>query len=341
MNSLILVLPLLGLRGCLCGESPPPTLFRELPMELPSFSGPAFSPDGRTVAVSAGDTVTLWEVASGKVRARLKSPLITSPPVIFTHNGRSVLTVTCFTAKVSALLMWDLTTGKVRRRLMAEGGLNREIVLSPTGAILASGEAHGAVKLWDMSAGKTLVTLDSGKKLGSVTALALPADGNSVAVGCSTTSPSSGPEVQVWDLATGRKRHTLQVYFRGMLRYIAYSPDGKSLVAGSPEDAIRIWEADTGRLKANWRVQIDLVHTAAFSPDGNLLAVAGEVGDRETLEIVGEAWLLDARSGQVLHKIRAPGPIRQVTFSPDGRTLGVGGKMEAVFLWDISPLRAR
>ena len=71
------------------------------------------------------------------------------------------------------------------------------------------------------------------------------------------------------------------------------------------------------------------VSDVKFSPDGNLLAVATNLG----------VWLYDVHTGSesaLLNK--KPKDVRTVVFSPDGKTLATGGRSRegAIQLWDIA-----
>ena len=111
---------------------------------------------------------------------------------------------------------------------------------------------------------------------------------------------------------------------RGMLRSIAWSPDGGAIAAGG---ALGIWLYtpdldDLGRLQGHTRAVYDL----AWSPDGARLASASHdltvrVWDRATL---AEQWMLEGHTDLVI----------AVAWSPDGHTLASGGHDGTLRLWD-------
>ena len=70
------------------------------------------------------------------------------------------------------------------------------------------------------------------------------------------------------------------------------------------------------------------INDVKFSPDGALLAVATHIG----------VWLYDAQTGaEILLLNDKPKNVRTVAFSPDGKTLAIGGWVRegAIHLWDI------
>jgi WD40 repeat protein len=111
---------------------------------------------------------------------------------------------------------------------------------------------------------------------------------------------------------------------------VAYAPDGATLASGGKDGAIRLWDADTLRLRAEWPSGQQEVNEVAFAPDGKRLASAGDDGT---------VRLWDVPSGRQQAELRPEGPadwMTALTFAPDGKTLVSGGNAGRVWLWDAA-----
>ncbi len=207
-----------------------------------------------------------------------------------------------------------------------------------------------------------------------------------VAVLLPDSSPSHGPEFRFPDYAptaalgpTGKGKPSL-----GM----AFSPDGKTLATGSDEDKVRLWDVAHHKVRATltetggFKEPLYGVGSLAFSRNGKYLGISLEDGggtgvwdvagrrrlhyNRDadanvvfspdskmyaTSDSIGgiELWGLGARSYDDLRAyVDHKSEVRDLAYSPDGRTLasgaepsedsfGVGDPLDAK-LWDVTHL---
>jgi WD40 repeat protein len=64
----------------------------------------------------------------------------------------------------------------------------------------------------------------------------------------------------------------------GLVGALAFAPDGRTLLSGSPDRTVRCWDVASGRELAAYDWQLGQVATVAFAPDGLTAAAAGEGG---------------------------------------------------------------
>jgi WD40 repeat protein len=110
----------------------------------------------------------------------------------------------------------------------------------------------------------------------------------------------------------------------GIVRAIAFSLDGKTLVSGSQDKTVKVWEVQTRKLRHTLEGNKGLVDAVAFSPDGRLLATGGTV--KEDGKYLAEVILWDARTVEPKQTFPVQNAfVHTLAFSPDGKTLAVGG----------------
>src|ERR1700730_6583678 len=168
--------------------------------------------------------------------------------------------------------------------------------------------------------------------------VALTADGK-------TLARAGYGRLDLWDVASGKKLHTLTGHTAPLLR-VKFSPDGKTLASitggWGPDDVpgeVKLWDVATGKERVALKGHPGRGLSLAFSPDGKTLASsAGDV----------KLWDVDTGKEKLELKLGKDDMVWSLAFSPDGKTLATGtggGFMDitpsSVIFWDVTTGKER
>jgi WD40 repeat protein/Tfp pilus assembly protein PilF len=328
---------------------------------LLSMSGychyPVFRRDGRLLAAhDENSQVGLWQVASRReFRTLLRDSYHDKYWKISIHPGGRLLAA----GMESGVGLWDLASGADLGFLPI--GTMRHLLFDPAGNLLARG-ANGVWR-FAIHQGPTAATLRMvlPRALplpGSDTELALSGDGRLLAL-------ANVNDALAMDIDHPDRRVRLGPH--GDLRYVAVSPDGRSVATGSHhEPRVRIWQARDGELAAE--LPSSVWSSVAFSPDGRWIAAGhldcrvwavgswsegpriggallGFSPDGTVLAVetgAGAVRLVDPATGKDYARLEDPNQERatDVGFSPDGAQIAVASAdSSAIRVWDLRAIR--
>jgi WD40 repeat protein len=276
----------------------------------------AFSPDGRTLAVSVQfRRIELRDPATGRKRATLYGDC--NRQCVFSADGKWL-----GAAARERLILWDAATGSP----LYPGHDNQVngLWFSPDDKTLIS---FGGDKMcfWDAASGKQ--TAERGVNWWP----ALSADTRLAA-----DSYARGKEIRVQETASGKTLHVLKHKERFAPQLL--SPDGKTLVvsySGNGTQTLALWDVASGKELHELSLHKGYAGPLALSPDGKLLASfdpALELNpppppmkrfpapdDVPQARTCLRIW--DVKTGAKRLEIPLRERLRNLVFSPDGRLL--------------------
>ncbi len=232
----------------------------------------AFSPDGRTLAVSSRGTTTLWDAAAGTARVVL-SHADGQSGIAFSPHGHLLAAA----GSDGTVQLWNTSTGKAVTTLASyfrDNGIKvSSLAFSPDGRTLAVSSRGGEVDLWDIAASRMDIVM--GVAMASTSpvtntrhpvSVAFSPNGNIIA-----TSGTNG-SAQLRD-ATGHIRVTLNAS-TAPVTWITFSPDGRTIATSTANGKIQLWDVTTGHLRITLDASAALVTWVGFSPDGHTIAIS-------------------------------------------------------------------
>ena len=292
----------------------------------------AFAPDGRSLATQDGDLVRLWALPEDGLPMVLvpldggKSFAAISPNgAVVIPTGMSYSPRALRSTRASRV-----ATGGPAGPELRPGGLIVDAAFSPDGRSAAAIGAREApseegqeVVVWDWSDGRLRwrAALPSEPR-----SLAYRPDGGQLAVLC------GGGELLVFDADGGREARRWSAHDAEPAHHwvnngdVSFSPDGLSVLTWGMGNDVRVWEADSGRLRYPAVRHRDKCHDVQFSPDGRRMAVAS---------YDGSVRVRDLATGEVVVELPAhPDNVYTANFSPDGRLLVTACRDRTVRVWD-------
>lgn len=323
--------------------------------ELRTFSGHtsrvqsvAFSPDGcRVLTGSVDGSAKLWDVATGREILTFTQTIFSIGSVAFSPDGRYIITGD----QAGTAQLFEVDHGALIQSFESSNVLLTSVALSRDGRFFVTGASDYICRVWDLTTGKLAHTY-AGHRF-CVNGVAFSPDGSKIVSG------SNDASAQLWDMNSETELRSFRLYppekavrmldptamkhnmtVRSSVSAVAFSPDGRFVLAGCGDKTAKLWEHETGQVIRSLEGHTDYVLSVAISPDGRFALTGSE-------DNTAKLW--DVATGKELHTFNGPSPssfamtdrsyIQRVAFSPSSRrALACDGHGD-VTVWDLQTFR--
>lgn len=170
--------------------------------------------------------------------------------------------------------IYDFVNGQEIAVLGGHMGSFGQMVVSPDGLILASGNSDSSIRLWDSATGK-LQTIYKGRS-SFIRALAFSADGSTLLSG----GGGDFDGLSLWDVKSGELVKEFPEHLHDISAG-AISPDGTMIASASFDSTVDVWDITTGNKIHFLALSPEVILGLAFSPDSKYLAMAGRDGNNK------------------------------------------------------------
>ncbi len=302
----------------------------------PTLYALAWSPDGRWLATTNYKSyqVTIWETTHWEQVATLGGPdwewtrggwVKGVYRVAWSPDGAYV----AFGGNSNALRVWK--TGSWERVAMLRG--HTEVVGAirwlPDSRHLLSCDWAGTLRLWDAPNGALvrIVYREAEYRGWSPCFVKVMEDGQRALV------QLDGLSFHMIDLESGAVLWS-ERWPSWQLRGVDSSPEGRLVAAGGSEGVLRIWDVESGALRALGHRPVSWIGEVVWSPSGRWIVTTDEENMKTDLAL--SFW--DAQSGErVLSVTGHVEGVHVVAWSPDGTRLATGGRDGTIRIWGVSP----
>ena len=294
---------------------------RTLPGDARALS---FSPDQKTLAGADGTEIKLWNAATGQELQTLQGSQLGVDSVAFNADGKLLAVGN----SDNTVVLWESSKREQARVLRGHVSAVSAVAVSGDDKVLATGLAAGVagitrddtIKIWDPVTGQLVRSL-TGRNTGH--SIGLSNDGSRLVSG------SFGSTVSLWNVSQSQAQREINVPrdSRFVPDRVAISSDGKLIAAGGRDNAVKLWDAGTGRELFTLIGHKKSIRDLAFSPDNKLLASASQDADIK---------LWSVATGQELKTLTMHSDgVSAIAFSSDGRRLASGSQDRTILIWDV------
>ena len=291
-----------------------------------------FSPDGKTLAVSASNGIYLWEWQSERPPTRIncRRSILS---LAFSPNSK---TLAAGPDSRKDLRLWNVETAELVGTLTTNqpGGIHlSHVQFSPDGKLLFGGNSANNRLRRDLPMSIIVWDVASRQVKRHLTTSATAPGGMAVSEQGDVIAAFAGSKIRMWDLQTGRPIAGAAVGHEGTVTGIRFAPHGRWVATSGWDGSVRIWNCETGR-QLRKLTHNKMVRSFDISADGSLVASSS---------MDGRVRLWRSETGEELFRLVGHGQLggqREVVFTQNDSQLVSWGDDMMLRSWDLQTRQA-
>ena len=282
-----------------------------------SINSIAISPDGKIFASSDDSQIILRSVRTGAIKLRIDNESGVSALACISINTTSQrfegILVSCDLD--NNIHFWDVSSRQKIRTLKEHKNWLAKINylnFNPDGSIIAAAVSDKTIKLWNLSTGSEILTLENHD---TSILHSISVDGNFI-VGASCDG-----KVILWDLSSGKIINVINAYT--IINSVAFSPS-QGIIATGEDYNIKLWKISSGEKNPISNTD-DFATYVTLNPNGKIFSIGSN-----SKEIRFDDTNTKQKESTLCGHL---GKVNSLVFSPDGKNLYSGSDDSTIKIW--------
>jgi periodic tryptophan protein 2 len=281
----------------------------------------------------------VWEWQSESYILKQQGHFDSMNALVYTPDGQRIIT----TADDGKIKVWDVKSGFCIVTFTEHTSGVTACEFTKKGNVLFTSSLDGSIRAWDLIRYRNFRTFTAPTRL-SFSCLAIDPSGDVVCAGSLDSF-----DIHTWSVQTGQLLDRLAGH-EGPVSSLTFAPDGSSVVSGSWDHTVRIWNIfDRTQTSEPLQLQADVLDVA-FRPDSKQLAVSTLDGQltfwsvSEAQQQSGVDGRRDVSGGRKITDRRTAAnasgtkSFSTIRYSADGSCVLAAGNSKYICLYSVSSL---
>ncbi|KAG2216854.1 hypothetical protein INT45_005221 [Circinella minor] len=237
--------------------------------------------DESLLITTLNEDIEVTELSTGKKVHRLEGDTEIITTMAVKPDGKHLISA----SRSLQMRIWDLSTGQCLRTTKAHEAPVIVMDIDHTSTLVATGGADGIVKVWDIDRGFCTHVFHGHR--GVVSAVKF----HYMHGQWYLASGADDCEIRLWNLQTKKCLGVLQSHV-SVIRGLDFSSDGRTLISGSRDKVVNVWDWQTKELKTTYPIYETLETVGFISKDTDLSAYDERWQSEELFYTGGDAGIV-------------------------------------------------